>query len=111
MSHRFAAASAAILLCTAGGALAHHSYGEFDSAAVVEIDGKLRSATWVNPHASLAVEVTDAAGKTVVWDIETLPRNYFTRTGIPLAEPAAALAKAVASAARRLTTAGKATGA
>jgi DNA-binding transcriptional LysR family regulator len=45
---------------------------------------------------------------------ESLPSYtiyLFTRTGIPLAEPAAALAKAVASAARRLTTAGKATGA
>jgi DNA-binding transcriptional LysR family regulator len=45
---------------------------------------------------------------------ESLPSYtiyLFTRTGIPLAAPAAALAKAVASAARRLTTAGKATAA
>ena len=73
-----------VLLCLAGSAAAHHSYAEFDNAQVIEIDGKLRQVSWRNPHATLEVEVADAAGSVVIWDIETLSRNYLVRTGISL---------------------------
>jgi hypothetical protein len=84
LTRRHAVIAATILLWANGGALAHHSYTEFDNTEIVEIEGTLRRAAWVNPHASLAVDVIDANGRTVVWDIETLPKNYLTRTGIPL---------------------------
>jgi hypothetical protein len=84
LSPRHTALAALVLMCAAGAALAHHSYAEFDDRQIVEIEGTLLTAKWINPHASLEVGVTDDKGTTVVWDIETLPRNYLTRTGIPL---------------------------
>jgi hypothetical protein len=84
LSRCHTALAAPVLMCATGAALAHHSYAEFDDRQIVEIEGALRTANWINPHANLEVDVTDGNGTTIVWDIETLPRNYLTRTGIPL---------------------------
>jgi hypothetical protein len=57
-------------------ALAHHSGAMFDSTRTQTITGKVVEFNWRNPHSSFKVEVTDASGKTAVWDIEmNTPQN------------------------------------
>jgi len=53
-------------------AVAHHAtVGIFDPDNYVEIEGVVTEAQWRNPHASYTVAVTDAAGETVEWAVET----------------------------------------
>jgi hypothetical protein len=62
----------------------HHSYSEYDDAKSVEVEGKLVSVSWRNPHARILVESVDATGVRVVWDIESAGLNNFTRMNVPL---------------------------
>lgn len=66
------------------GAQAHHAYTEFDQRQIVEIEGTLKSARWVNPHAALEIEVRDENDRLVTWEIEAPGLNRFQRFGIPL---------------------------
>ena len=53
-------------------AVAHHAtVGIFDPDNYVEIEGVVTEAQWRNPHATYTVAVTDAAGETVEWAVET----------------------------------------
>jgi hypothetical protein len=67
---------------------AHHSFAaEYDAKSPVEFDGIIKKLEWTNPHAHYWLEVTEADGKTVVWDFELaspnmLNRNGFTRKSI-----------------------------
>lgn len=57
-------------------ALAHHSGAMYDTTRTQTITGKVTEFNWRNPHSSFKVEVTDASGKTVVWDVEmNTPQN------------------------------------
>jgi hypothetical protein len=56
--------------------LAHHSGAMFDATKTQTISGKVVEFNWRNPHSSFKVEVTDAAGKAVIWDVEmNTPQN------------------------------------
>jgi hypothetical protein len=62
----------ACAVLTAGRAAAHHSFvGFYDQDRVLEVEGVVRSVSWSNPHGSLALDVTDAAGRVSEWRIET----------------------------------------
>ena len=62
--------------------LAHHSFAaEFDSKKPVELKGTLVELEWVNPHAWIHMEVTDAAGKVTRWDCELGSPNLLMRNG------------------------------
>ena len=62
--------------------LAHHSFAaEFDSKKPVELKGTLVDLEWVNPHAWIHMEVTDAAGKATKWDCELGSPNLLMRNG------------------------------
>ena len=63
---------------------AHHSYSEYDDTKSVEVEGKLVDVAWQNPHARILVQVTDSAGKTVTWDVESAGLNNFRRMNVPL---------------------------
>jgi len=53
-------------------ACAHHGVAvAFIPDQTVEIDGVVRSVAWRNPHVSYTVDVTDDAGRTVTWSIES----------------------------------------
>ena len=57
-------------------ALAHHSGAMFDDTKTQTLSGKVVEFNWRNPHSSFKVEVTDAAGKAVIWDVEmNTPQN------------------------------------
>ncbi len=80
----------AILMASCGGvAYAHHSFGaEFDSSKPVKLEGKVVKFEWVNPHSWIHIDVTDAAGKHVVWRVEggapsALLRRGWNRNSLP----------------------------
>jgi Family of unknown function (DUF6152) len=62
--------------------LAHHSFAaEYDSKKPVELKGTLIELEWVNPHAWIHMEVTDASGKVSKWDCELGSPNLLMRNG------------------------------
>ena len=71
-------------------AFAHHSFAaEFDSNGQVTLKGASTKVDFVNPHAWLYMNVTDANGKVVNWAIEmgapnTLIRRGFTKNTVPV---------------------------
>jgi hypothetical protein len=52
--------------------LSHHSFvGFYDLSRIEEIEGRVQSVTWRNPHGSMIIEVTQPDGRTTDWQIET----------------------------------------
>jgi hypothetical protein len=61
------------------GAAAHHSFAaHFQMDTLVEVEGRVSSVEWVNPHIRIFVE--DASGAT--WEVEAGPVNLLSRMGI-----------------------------
>jgi hypothetical protein len=51
---------------------AHHSFvGFYDLDTVIEIEGRVESVSWSNPHGSMSIAVTAPDGETTSWQIET----------------------------------------
>ncbi len=55
------AVAAALGLCIAATALAHHSYAMFDAARTVTVTGTVAKLEWTNPHVFIWVYVPNAA--------------------------------------------------
>jgi hypothetical protein len=84
--HRCLGASAVsvamALLLTAGSAVAHHASGPFyDSTKKIEAHGTITKFVFMNPHAFLYVDASDAAGAKVNWQIELGAPISLRRTG------------------------------
>jgi hypothetical protein len=74
---------AALIVAFALTASAHHSFaGQFDNTKSMEIEGELIEIRWANPHAHFKVRTVDAAGKAVVWDLETAGASQMVRSGV-----------------------------
>ena len=64
------------LLASTAPLLAHHSFSaEYDANAMITLIGKINSVEWSNPHISIQLDVTDAAGKVTTWAVQ----GYRTR--------------------------------
>ncbi|MFL2545845.1 MAG: DUF6152 family protein [Candidatus Rariloculaceae bacterium] len=62
----------AALLALPGSISAHHAVaGFFDPTQNVEIEGVVTDIRWRNPHTDFTVDVTDVAGNTTAWRVET----------------------------------------
>jgi Family of unknown function (DUF6152) len=63
--------AAAILLLTAIRTSAHHSFAaEYDENKLITVSGAVSKFEWINPHALLFLDGTDAAGKAGSWKFE-----------------------------------------
>jgi len=63
---------------------AHHTYAEYDNQKTVEIEGRLVTAAWINPHARLQVQVVEEQGKVVQYEVESAPANSLRRGKVPV---------------------------
>jgi hypothetical protein len=74
-----------VLLAAALGApvQAHHSFAaEYDANQPITLQGQIARIDLVNPHAWLYLEVKDADGKVVRWNVEMGAPNNLIRRGV-----------------------------
>jgi len=62
--------------------LAHHSLAFYDSTKVVTLKGAVTSLDWRNPHVRFHLDVPDADGRTVNWDVETWGTGQLSVRGL-----------------------------
>jgi Family of unknown function (DUF6152) len=73
---------AAVMLLGARGALAHHSFSPvYDGNRTVTIVGVVTEFRLVNPHAHMALAVTDDSGHVTQWNVEFDGRLNLTNYG------------------------------
>ena len=61
---------------------AHHSFAaQYDGNKPVTLKGKVTKFEWTNPHARFYIDVKDADGKVVNWNLEIASPNYLKRAG------------------------------
>ena len=71
---------------------AHHSFNaQYDRAKPTTLKGTVKRVDWINPHARFFVEVKDASGKSVLWEIELaapagLMRQGWTRNSLKIGD-------------------------
>ncbi len=71
---------------------AHHSFAaQYDRDKPITLVGPVTKIDWINPHARFFVDVKDANGKVVNWEVELgapamLMRRGWTRNSIKLGE-------------------------
>jgi hypothetical protein len=77
------AAVTAALLAASVAVFGHHAFGaEFDPNRPILLKGKVVRIEWVNPHAWIHVEVTNANGTKEVWMVEGGSPNSLFRRGV-----------------------------
>lgn len=73
---------AALAVIAAVPALAHHSFAaQYDADKPVTLKGTVTKVEWTNPHARFYIDVKDAGGSVVNWNLELASPNYLKRAG------------------------------
>jgi hypothetical protein len=60
---------------------AHHSTAMYDNQNPKTITGVVKKFDWTNPHAFIHLEVKDATGKVVEWEVEMMSLNHLRSYG------------------------------
>src|SRR5437870_702960 len=74
-------------------AWAHHSFAaQYDRNKPATLTGPVTKIDWINPHARFFLDVKDAGGKIVNWEVELAPpamllRRGWTRSALKIGEP------------------------
>ena len=67
---------------TAGAAFAHHAFNaQYDRNKPATFTGPVTKIEWINPHARFFIEVKDASGKAVSWEVELGAAAILVRRG------------------------------
>jgi uncharacterized protein DUF6152 len=83
-SYFVAAAALALMLCGISSitVLAHHSFAaQYDRNKPATLTGPVTKLDWINPHARFFLDVKDASGKVVNWEVELAPPAMLVRRG------------------------------
>ena len=73
---------AALLMISTKMASGHHSFAaEFDDSRTIQVQGVVTEFHLVNPHATMSMNVSDEAGKTVKWEVEFAGRLNLAKGG------------------------------
>jgi hypothetical protein len=77
-----AAIAGAVWLVAGLPVFAHHSgAAEFDSTKKIDLTGVVTKVEWTNPHAHFYMDVKDASGNMVNWNLELASPNVLIRNG------------------------------
>jgi len=81
---RFAILAAVFLsVVSAATIAAHHDVlAKFDSDKEVTITGTVIQVQWQNPHASFVIDLKEAGGKVVSWQVELAPPHLLSNVGV-----------------------------
>src|SRR6478672_7669573 len=60
---------------------AHHSTAMYNMATPVTVTGVVKRFEWTNPHAFVFLDVKDASGQTVEWEVEMMSLNHLRGYG------------------------------
>jgi hypothetical protein len=71
----------AALIVTAGTAIAHHGFADYDMTRHETVVGKVRAFQWTNPHTWLWLDVPDGKGGVTLYAFEGMSPNYLGRRG------------------------------
>jgi hypothetical protein len=73
---------AALIVAAAAPALAHHSYGMFDTEHPITLDATVKTFEWVNPHARIVVlRKSEGGAEPELWNVELTSPGNLTRMG------------------------------
>jgi hypothetical protein len=79
----FATLSLGILLAASASLQAHHSFSAtYDGNKPITLRGTIVKMGWQNPHAHLYVDVKNADGKVVTWEVESAGPNALLKQGL-----------------------------
>ena len=76
-----AVAVSALLVATAGLALAHHSFVAFNMNDEKTVTGNVKQVEWTNPHIWIWIDVPNANGDSDSYGFEGMSPNYLERRG------------------------------
>ena len=72
-----------ILVAATGAVQAHHSFSAtYDGNKPITLRGTVSKLGWSNPHAHIYIDVKNADGKVVTWEIESAGASNLLRAGI-----------------------------
>ena len=79
----FAIVSLGILLGAGAPVQAHHSFSAtYDGNKPITLRGTIVKMGWQNPHAHMYVDVKNADGKVVTWEVESAGPNALIKQGL-----------------------------
>ena len=73
-----------VLLCAPFVVSAHHATVTNFTQEIITVEGVIEKVRFQNPHASVLIKNTDAAGKDTYWLIETGARTTLARKGVTM---------------------------
>ena len=83
MKLAFATVSVGMLLAATVPVLAHHSFSAtYDGNKPITLRGTVSKLGWQNPHAHIYVDVKNADGKVVTWEVESAGPTALLKAGL-----------------------------
>ena len=71
----------AIALSLVGTAYAHHSAAGVDQSKSVTVEGVVKTFKWANPHSWIEMDVPNAKGENVTWNVEMTAPGILAKAG------------------------------